>query len=131
MPMQPTVGDARPGGRTARTRDAVLTATLELLAEAGYDTFSIDQVAARAGVHKTTIYRRWATEDDLIADATRQRSREQVPVPDTGTFHGDLRALARSVAANIRSPTVRMLTANVVAASSSSPELASETRRFW
>ena len=125
------VGSARPGGRTARTATAVLTATIELLAETGYDTLSIEQVAERAGVHKTTVYRRWPTKVDLIAAATRERSDELVPVPDTGTLAGDLRALARSVAANLRSPTVRLMTANLIAATSTAPELAAGTRQFW
>jgi AcrR family transcriptional regulator len=102
-----------------------------MLAEGGYDTLSIEQVADRAGVHKTTVYRRWPTKLDLVVDATRERSREHVPVPDTGTFAGDLRALARSVAANLRSPRVRTMTSNLVAAAATSPELSARTHEFW
>jgi AcrR family transcriptional regulator len=123
------VGDARPGGRTARTRAAVLDATLELLAEAGYGELSIERVADRAGVHKTTVYRRWPTKVDLVAAATRERSRVHVPVPDSGNLAGDLRALARSVAATLRSS--RVMTANLVAATATSADLAVETRAFW
>ena len=56
-------------------------------------------IAQRSGVHKTTVYRRWATKEALVADALRERSRVAVPIPDTGSLLGDLTALARAVAA--------------------------------
>ena len=59
----------RPGGRTARTRAAVFAATLNELVASGYTQASIEAIAERAGVHKTTIYRRWRTKDRLIAEA--------------------------------------------------------------
>src|SRR5207248_10505689 len=58
-------GTLRPGGRTARTRAAVFEATLAELALRGYADLSLDGVAARSGVHKTTIYRRWRSRDQL------------------------------------------------------------------
>src|SRR5580658_8453688 len=78
------VGERRPGGRSARNRAAVLDAAVELLAEASYDDLSMENIAARAGVHKTTVYRRWPTKADLVADAIRARSQAVVPLPDTG-----------------------------------------------
>ena len=127
----PRVGDSRPGGRSARVRGAVLDAAIELLAEAGYDGFSIEEVAARAGVHKTTVYRRWPTKPDLIADASQNRSRALVPTPDTGTLLGDLRALARSVARNIGSADGGRMTRTMVAAATTSPEAASGVADFF
>ncbi len=88
----------RPGGRSARVRSAVLDATLALLRE-GATAFSVPQVAARAGVHDATIYRRWGSRDALVVDAIRSHLGEAVPVPDTGSLHGDLSTfLERSVA---------------------------------
>jgi AcrR family transcriptional regulator len=85
------------GGRSARVRAAVLEATLGLLIE--QEAFSIPQVALRAGVHETSIYRRWGTREALIVDAIASRMIEEIPVPDTGTLRGDLVALLeRSVA---------------------------------
>src|SRR4029450_6681196 len=52
-------GSVRPGGRTARTRAAVFDAALEELADRGWDQVSVETIAARARVHKTTVYRRW------------------------------------------------------------------------
>src|SRR5688572_9801014 len=90
------VGEQRPGGRSARVRAAELAATAEALAEDGYDALSIEAVGARAGVHKTTVYRRWPTKADLVADAARARSEQHVPIPDTGGLAGDLRLLAEA-----------------------------------
>ena len=130
-PTRARVGDRRPGGRSARTRLAVLTATVDVLSSDGYDALSIEEVAARAGVHKTTVYRRWPTKAELVADALRERSQQHVPVPDTGSLAGDLSALAGAVAANIGSEIGGKLTRTLVAASCTSPDVAEATMEFW
>lgn len=63
----------RPRGRPRRAaaRDSIVQATLELLAERGFSAATIDAIAARAGVGRNTIYRRWETKEELIADALR------------------------------------------------------------
>ena len=127
----PRVGQQRPGGRAARVRSAVLDATSALLTEVGYDQLSIDEVAARAGVHKTTVYRRWPTKPELIADAARVQAAENVPIPDTGTLLGDLQALACEVAANIGSDGGARRARTIVAAAASSDELADVVHSFW
>jgi AcrR family transcriptional regulator len=109
----------------------VLDATSSLLGEVGYDKLSIDEVALRAGVHKTTIYRRWPTKPDLIADAARVEAAENVPIPNTGRLLGDLRALAHEVAANIGSNAGARRARTIVAAAASSDELASVMHSFW
>ena len=94
---QHRVGEQRPGGRATRVRSAVLDATSMLLSEVGYDQLSVEAVASRAGVHKTTVYRRWPTKPELIAEAALVQAAEAVPIPDTGTLLGDLQTLlARS-----------------------------------
>ena len=55
--------------RSAQAHRAILDATIELFVESGYEGLSIEGVAARAGVGKTTIYRRWSSKEDLIVDA--------------------------------------------------------------
>ncbi|WP_084958708.1 TetR/AcrR family transcriptional regulator [Thermoactinospora rubra] len=87
-------GQKRPGGRSARVREAVRQATLAELAEHGYGGLTVENVAARSGVHKTTVYRRWGGVEGLIADALELAREEPWPVPDTGSLRGDLRALA-------------------------------------
>ena len=130
-PADPRAGRQRPGGRSARVRSAVLAATAEVLAERGYEALSIEDVAARVGVHKTTVYRRWPTKAELAMDAARERSAQNVAVPDTGSLLGDLRALARAVAANIGSPVGANLTKNLVAASNTSAGIAAGTPTFF
>ena len=125
------VGEQRPGGRAARVRAAVLAATGALLMEVGYDQLTVEEVARRAGVHKTTVYRRWPTKPELIADAVREQSAEAVPIPDTGTLLGDLRRLARDVARNVGSEGGGRRTRTIVAAAASSAELAAGVNAFW
>jgi len=127
----PRVGERRPGGRSARVRADVLAATTEILTESGYDGLSVDAVAARAGVHKTTVYRRWPTKAELIADALSERSEQHVPVPDTGTLTGDLSALARAVAANIGSEVGGAMARTLVAASITASDIAETGAGFW
>ncbi len=125
------VGAQRPGGRAARVRSVVLKTTAEMLAEVGYDEMSVEEVATRAGVHKTTVYRRWSTKSALIADAIRVSSQENVPIPDTGSLRGDLQALARSVAATIGSTDGARRSRSLAAAGTMSEELAADMHAFW
>jgi AcrR family transcriptional regulator len=125
------VGIKRPGGRSERNRAAVLQAALEMLAEGSYDELSIEGVALRAGVHKTTVYRRWPTKGDLVFDAIRARSQAAVPLPDTGSLQGDLRSFARSIVDNIGSDMGRLMTRNLVAASVTSHDVQLGTPQFW
>lgn len=121
----------RPGGRSARIRARVLAATLEVLAEVGYDDVSIETIAARAGVHKTTVYRGWPTKADLISDAIRDRGTRLVPIPDSGSFRDDLTALALAVAGTMQSPADQRMGRNLVAASNSGESLDQRSVSFW
>src|SRR5687768_13717083 len=64
----------RPGGRAARVRAAAIAATLAELAESGYTALSLERVAQRAGVHKTTLYRRWGSREELVLEAMLERA---------------------------------------------------------
>src|SRR5580692_5441762 len=83
------------GGQRGRPRSqeadrAILAATLDLLASRGLAAMSIEEIAARAGVGKATIYRRWSSKGLLALDAFVTAFAEQQPLPDTGTLRGDL-----------------------------------------
>lgn len=119
------------GGRAARVRTAVLQAAAELLTEVGYDKMSVEDVAARAGVHKTTVYRRWPTKAALTADAASLHSADAVPIPDTGTVVGDLKVLAREVVANIGTEGGSRRSRSIAAAAATSDELAAAMHGFW
>ncbi|MEU8828247.1 TetR/AcrR family transcriptional regulator [Streptomyces sp. NPDC048636] len=92
-----TPGTVRPGGRTARTRAAVRDAVLTGLAEHGYPGLTVEYVAERSGVHKTTLYRRWGSVEGLLTDALDLAGEDTWTPPDTGSLDGDLRALAHEV----------------------------------
>jgi AcrR family transcriptional regulator len=84
----PDGGRGRPRSREADR--AILAATVDLLASRGLAAMSIEEIAARAGVGKATIYRRWPSKGLLALDAFVESFREQQPLPDTGTLRGDL-----------------------------------------
>jgi AcrR family transcriptional regulator len=77
----------------------VLDVTLSQLAEVGFEPLTIPDVAERAGVNKTSIYRRWPSKADLVRDALAIAMNHVDDPPNTGELRGDLIALARTVAA--------------------------------
>lgn len=89
--------------RGAAVGQAVLDTALALLAERGYD-FTVDDVAERAGVHKTTVYRRWETKAQLVAAAVQQLADRDVVGRDTGDALADLEELTLQVAGALRRP---------------------------
>jgi AcrR family transcriptional regulator len=112
----------RPGGRSERVRRAVLDATLELILERGLDQLSIVEVAGRAGVHDTTIYRRWGTRERLMIDALLVAGERRLPVPDTGSLRGDLVEFASTLASLLSEPLGRAL-AHALAGPSEDPAM--------
>lgn len=120
----------RTGGRSARVRDAVLHATLEAMTEYGPDAVSTSEIARRAGVHGTSIQRRWGSRENLILDALLSYSLEHLPIPDTGTLRGDLIAFARSMAEYLATPLGAAL-ARTMAVAVDDSTLAASRARFW
>jgi AcrR family transcriptional regulator len=94
----------RTGGRSARVRTSVLGVTIDVLSESGFDTLSIKEVAERAKVHESSIYRRWGTKADLAIDALLSVAQLEVPTPDTGSLREDLLALLRAIAGFLGTP---------------------------
>jgi AcrR family transcriptional regulator len=101
------VGSVRPGGRTARTRAAVAEALQAELLEVGYAGTTIERIAQRAGVAKTTVYRRWGSLPQLVVDLFAETAATRNPVPDTGSLEGDLRQLGRQSIALLRTAPLR------------------------
>src|SRR6266516_7926962 len=128
-------GDSVPGSRQApgargRPRDpgvdaAIRAATLELLAEAGCARLTMDQVAARARVSKSSLYLRWPNKVALVADAVQHRARAVPEVPDTGSLPGDMRAFLGALlrSRNAASRTLQAVSGEIA----SNPEL----RKAW
>jgi AcrR family transcriptional regulator len=91
--------------RRGRPRDSavdrrVLSAAWDLLHAGGYAALNMDEVAVRAAVAKTTLYRRWPTKDHL-AVAVAARILDEVPIPDTGDLRRDLKQFAAALAASL------------------------------
>lgn len=124
-------GTTRPGGRTARTADAVYAATISELSARPYADISVETIAARAGVHKTTLYRRWGSKAELVAQALAGAAAAAIEVPDTGQAESDLRALSRSVGAVLADPGGAAITRGLLAGAAESAEIAALMDRFW
>jgi AcrR family transcriptional regulator len=118
-------------GPSPRVRADALEATLAELADGGFAALSLERVARRAGVHKTTLYRRWGTREELVLDAMLERAAEHISVPDTGSLREDLLELARTAAANAATPEVAAMARAVVAEAPHNSKLAEANRRFW
>jgi AcrR family transcriptional regulator len=120
----------RPGGRSARVRRGVLEATLSALRDHGVAGLSVNDVATRAGVHETSIYRRWGTRDNLIFDAVLNHSERSLPIPDTGSLRQDLLALLDELADYLTSPVGNAL-AHMMAAMPADPVPENARAEFW
>jgi AcrR family transcriptional regulator len=105
----------QPAGRPRdpEADEAILGATLSLLAEHGTAGVSTDRVAAAAGVGKATIYRRWRSKDELLVAAAQTLSR-QVPVPDTGSLREDLTLITHGLSTVFAQPGTARLVAALV-----------------
>ena len=121
---------ARPIGRPrdARADQAILQATLELIAERGTHDFRTEDVAARAGVGKGAIYRRYPSKDQLVTAAVAALVNEEIVVPDTGSTRADLLTLMREAVELYRGSLAGRLMPNLVSAMARRPELARAVR---
>src|SRR5207245_1910235 len=118
------IGGASGAALRTAARRASVDATREILAEEGYAGLTIEGVAARAGVGKATVYRRWPGKVELVVDVISETAAEQVPIPDTGSTRGDLVVLVRTIIDVLTTTNAGAITAAMVAECSRNPELA-------
>jgi AcrR family transcriptional regulator len=109
--------------RSIRSHQAILKATLDLLSEVGYDRMSVEAIAARAKVGKTTIYRRYSSKAELVADAL-ESLRQEIAIPDTGTLWGDLDRIVENAMTTSLTPLGRQILALIISTASSNPQFA-------
>src|SRR5215218_3124914 len=142
IPPRTARGPGRP--RDARADEAISLAVAELLAEVGYGELTIEGVAARAGVAKTTIYRRFAEpaplpghpgerpkvdlKARLVAGALAVRARSALTATDTGSLRGDLLEHLGAVSAALAEP-IGLAIAGLVVGARRMPDLADALRR--
>ena len=113
--------------REARADRAILTATLQLMAERGVRDLRMDDVADRASVGKATIYRRYRSKDALVSDAIATLVSE-IAIPDTGSTRADLLALMRQAVELYSGSLAARLMPAVLEETRRNPELASTVR---
>jgi AcrR family transcriptional regulator len=118
------VGPGRPAGRprSADADEAILAAARELLAERGWDGMTLGDVAARAGVAKTTLYRRWPGKAELVVDAMAQVFDTLCPV-DAGSVRADAEAAIRELVALLSRPETQTAFLALAAHASRDPKL--------
>ncbi|SDN08473.1 TetR/AcrR family transcriptional regulator [Allokutzneria albata] len=115
---------ARGRPRSAQAQEAIIGATLAVLVETGFAGLTIEAVASRAGVGRPTIYRRWATREDLVVDALAAT----VPVTstvDTGDLLADIASTVRTAIDGLGGSELGGAVIGVLAASAANPLLAS------
>jgi AcrR family transcriptional regulator len=116
--------------RSPEVDQAILDATVALVIECGYDALTVEGVAARAGVGKATIYRRYPGKLDLVMAAAEHMGRHKGPVPDTGSLRTDLLALADAYCLMMTSSDVGRSIPATLAAKARNPELAQAHEDF-
>ncbi|MFJ8589489.1 TetR/AcrR family transcriptional regulator [Streptomyces sp. NPDC093595] len=124
-------GPTRPVGRGRKAQAAVRAATLAELLDRGYAELTVEGVAQRAGVHKTTVYRRWKDRASLVVDALAEHFATDIPTPDTGAVESDLQALARALAHSMTGPVGRAVQTAMHSDAGRLPEIAEARRRVF
>jgi TetR/AcrR family transcriptional regulator, regulator of autoinduction and epiphytic fitness len=113
--------------RIERSRQVILAAALEELGQIGYGAFTIESVAARAGVGKSTIYRHWPDKLALIADAFQTFHENTLPDVETGSAREKVNRVLRHVAEVVASSTFSSCIPALIDAAERDPNL----RRFY
>jgi len=130
MPSPSPTETRRPGRPRDVGRDeAILKATLELVSADGLPALTVDAVAAKAGVSKATIYRRWSSKEAMLLDAWRELT-GPIDTPDTGSVREDLVTLYDDFARRLRTGTLARVMPHMHAAAQVDPDLGRQYRAF-
>jgi AcrR family transcriptional regulator len=115
-----------PARRNERSRQAILTATADLLGEVGYTKLAVEAIAARAGVGKQTIYRWWPDKGAVVLDAylVLVGADQDLALPDSGDFEADLRKVLGFMVDSLAEPVFEQRYRALLTAIQDNPELA-------
>jgi AcrR family transcriptional regulator len=108
------------GDITASIRNAVMNE----LAGVGYGRLSIEAVARRAGVGKTAIYRRWSNKLEMVLEIVSDVAGRSLPLPDTGSFSGDLEILLMIVSRALQHRLASQIIPDLLAEAARNPQIA-------
>ena len=124
--------EKRPPGRprSEEARLAILRTTLEVLSETGFSDLTIEEIAARAGVGKATVYRWWPDKAALIADAFAGSTVGHLHFPDTGPVETDMSQQMRQLIKVFRGPKGRIVSAILAAGQSDKTLITAFRQRF-
>jgi AcrR family transcriptional regulator len=129
VPGEATV-ERRPGRpRDARADEAIIQASVEVLADKGPAGFTVDEVAARAGCGKATIYRRWSSRASLLLETAHRMGLEPAVV-DTGSVRDDLVALMTQFGTKLTDTPAGRILPGVIAEAAVNPEMRLVLSRF-
>lgn len=115
---------------SAEARQKAIDATQTLVAECGISGFTLDGVARRSGVAKTTLYRHWSSGNELLVHALDCQV-EHLPTPNTGSLKGDLTEFLTMLASIANVPSNRQLMLDMLSAAAKDAELAAVHEAMW
>ena len=116
--------------RNEAAREAIIDTAIRLLAEQGYEAFTIERLAKEAGVGKQTVYRWWPSKAAVIAEAVAERAQNTIPLPDTGDLLRDLTEFFTTSFAQSEDGTVLVLLKQMMAAALQDPQAAESLGTF-
>ncbi len=108
-----------------------MTAVVDILAEEGYAGLRVDDVAERANVSKTTIYRRSPTKAALVVDVLKRLKEDSIPMPETGDIEQDLRALVHGLYRSLDGTALGAALAGLIAERQADPDLEAALAALW
>ncbi|WP_307872829.1 TetR/AcrR family transcriptional regulator [Paractinoplanes ovalisporus] len=120
-------GKRAPAGAAVLRTDitvAIRDAVMHELAEVGYGRLSIEAVARRAGVGKTAIYRRWSNKLEMVLEIVSDVAGRSVPLPDTGSFAGDLQLIMMIVSRALQHRIASQIIPDLMAEAARNPQIA-------
>lgn len=123
-----TAARSRPGGRTAQTTERIHAAVLTLLIAGGPDACTFTSVAIKAGVERSTLYRRYGNRWAMISDSYAAKASRDLAIEPTGDFRADMTAHLRKIAASMESTLGRAM---IVAAAAARLDRSPEAGRYW
>ncbi len=108
---------------------AIRNAVMNELAEVGYGRLSIEAVARRAGVGKTAIYRRWSNKLEMVLEIVSDVAGRAVPLPDTGSFAGDLQLIMMIVSKALQHRIASQIIPDLMAEAARNPQIAATLQK--